>query len=379
VLDFSFTSTQEAYRAELRELALRDLLPRYRHGDAAQAYPREQVKRVLEFAARFWQGREDERTLLVAGITAEEVARGDFNVVLPSLGPALWEEFLGHASPALKQRWMPAVVTGDCVIGLGLTEHGAGSDMGGIESRGERRGDVYVLNGAKNSVSFLNADVFYLFVRTEPGSVGWRGLSAFLVPRETPGLSFHPVDDMGCRAIPRGTVRMDDVEVPAASMVGEPGRAFPMISKFFDINRAVIGLKCVGAAQQTVDETIAYTRTRTQFGQPLASFQGVAFPVVEGATFLELARWHCYRVLWMRERGVPCTKEGAMAKWWVPLVAADVIRQCLVLHGHYGYSRELPIEQRLRDVIGWQIGDGAENVMKLIVARELFGKEILPR
>jgi cyclohexanecarboxyl-CoA dehydrogenase len=379
VLDFSFTAAQEDYRTRLRVLALEELLPRYRQGDATQAYPHEQVRRVLRFAAEFWRGREHERTLIVSGITAEEVARGDFNVVLPSLGPALSGEFLGEAHPALRERWMPGITTGERVIGLGLTEAGAGSDMGGISSTGERRGDVYVLNGEKNSVSFLNADVFYLFVRTEPGSVGWRGLSAFLVERDTPGLSFEPIEDMGCRAVPRGIVRMENVEVPAESMVGEPGRAFPMISRFFDVNRAIIGLKCVGAALQTLDETIAWTRRRQQFGVPLASFQGVTFPVAEAATFLELARWQCYRVLWLRERGVPCAKEGAMAKWWVPRVTADVIRQCLVLHGNYGYSRDLPIEQRLRDVLGWQIGDGAENVMKLIIVRELFGKDVAPR
>jgi cyclohexanecarboxyl-CoA dehydrogenase len=379
MLDFSFTPAEEEYRASLRELALRDLLPVYRRWDAQQAYPYEQVKRVLRFAAGFWRGRESERTLIVSGITAEEVARGDFNVVLPSLGPALFGQFLTEASDALRERWMPGLVSGEHVIALGLTEAGAGSDMAGIRSTGERRGDGFILNGEKNSVSFLNADVFYLFVRTDPESTGWRGLSAFLVPRDAPGLSFERVEDLGCRSVPRGIVRMQDVEVPMDWLVGTPGNAFPMIAHFFDINRAIISLKCVGAAQQTVDETIEYTKTREQFGAPLATFQGVAFPVAEAATLLELARWHSYRVLWLRQRGQPCMKEGAMIKWWAPKVAAEVIHQCLLLHGHYGYSRDLPIEQRLRDVIGWQIGDGAENIMKLIVARELFGKGMAPR
>lgn len=221
--------------------------------------------------------------------------------------------------------------------------------------------------------------MFYVFARTDPAARGWRGLSAFLVPRETPGLSFEVYDDMGCRAVPRGIVRLEGAEVPATAMVGAPGRAFPMIRKFFDVNRAVIALKCVGAAAQTLDETIAYTKSRVQFGAPLASFQGVAFPVAEAATMLELARWQAYRVLWMRERGIPCASEGAMVKWWGTEIAAEVIHRCLLLHGHLGYTRRLPIEQRLRDVIGWQIGDGAPQIQKLIIARGLYGKDLPPR
>jgi cyclohexanecarboxyl-CoA dehydrogenase len=378
MLNFTFTPTQEDYRAQLRELALSELAPLYRQGDD-ENYPYEQVKRVLAFGAEFWKGRENERTLIVSGITAEEIARGDFNVVLPSLGPGLFGQFLKEASPELRDQWMPGITSGDQVIALCLTEAGAGSDMGGIQSTGVRDGDTWILNGEKNSVSFLNADVFYMFVRTDPNSSGWHGLSAFLFPRDTPGLEFKAVADSGCRAVPRGILRMENVRVPHSAMVGEESRAFPMISDFFDINRAIISLKCLGAAQQTLDETIAYTRGREQFGLPLAAFQGVSFQLAEMATYIELGRWLSYRVLWMREHGIPCTKEGAMVKWWAPRIAGDIIRQCLVLHGHYGYSRDLPIEQRLRDVIGWQIGDGAENVMKLIIGRELVGKDILPR
>jgi len=146
-----------------------------------------------------------------------------------------------------------------------------------------------------------------------------------------------------------------------------------MIRKFFDVNRAIIALKCVGAAAQSLDETVAYVKGREQFGAPLASFQGVAFPLAEAATHLELARWLSYRVLWMRERAIPCAAEGAMVKWWATKAAADAIHQCLLLHGHLGYTRRLPIEQRLRDVIGWQIGDGAPQIQKIIIARALLG------
>jgi cyclohexanecarboxyl-CoA dehydrogenase len=187
-------------------------------------------------------------------------------------------------------------------------------------------------------------------------------------------LSFEPVPDLGCRAIPRGLLRMKDVELGDDALVGERGSAFIRISRFFDVNRAVIGLKCVGATLQTLDETVSYASERVAFGGPLMGHQAVSFALAEAATFLEMARWQCYRVLWMRQRGIRCQIEGAMAKWWVPKVCAEAIHQCLLFHGHRGYSLELPIQQRLRDVIGWQIGDGSEEVMKLIIARALVAE-----
>ena len=345
MLDFQFTPAQEEYRGALRKLALEELLPLYRRGDEEGIYPKEQVKRVLRFAEEFWKGREHERDLISVGITAEEVARGDFNVVLTSLGPAYSGHFLGEARPELLERWS-GLATGDQLVGLCLTEPGAGSDMAALQTSAAQRGDTFVIDGEKNSVSFLNADVFFVFARTDPESRGWRGISSFLIPRETPGLSFEPWDDLGCRSIPRGVLRLEHVEVPADWMVGPPGGAF------------------------------AYTKERVVLGGPLAANQAVSFGVAEDLTRLEFARWQGYRVLWMRQNDIPCQDLGAMVKWYAPKTAADAVHRCLRFHGHYGYSKELPHQQRLRDIIGWQIGDGSEEVMKLLIARSRFGREV---
>jgi cyclohexanecarboxyl-CoA dehydrogenase len=376
MLDFSFSPAQEEFRAALRRIALEELLPRYQAGDAEGVYPGEQVKRVLAFANDFWSGREAERDLISVGIVAEEVARGDFNAVLMSLGPHYTRHFLSEANPELLEKWLPGLATGDQIIGLCLTEPGAGSDMAAMSATGEPEADGYRINGVKNSVSFINADVFFVFARTDPDSTGWRGISAFLIPRDAPGLSFESWDDMGCRAVPRGTVTFQDVRVSRQSMVGAPGQAFAMISHFFDINRAVIGLKCIGAAMQSIEETIEYTKERKVFGAPLAKNQAVSFQIAADLTYLEMARLQCYRVLWMRENDLPCQDLGAMVKWYAPKVAAEAVHRCLRFHGHYGYSTDLPHQQRLRDIIGWQIGDGPEEVMKLLIARSRFGREI---
>lgn len=375
MLDFAFTPTQDAYRAALREFARKELRPHYQRNDREQRYPAEQIRAVIRFANDFWSTREEPRDLIAVGITAEEVARGDFNCVLPSLGPPYQTQFFADLSPEQQARWLPGLLAGEQVIGLAITEPAAGSDMGRLEARAERRDGGYVLDGVKNSVSFLNADVFYVFARSDPQAAGWNGISAFLVPRDTPGLTMEPVDDLGCRAIPRGTLRLEDVRLGEDARVGDEGSAFLRISRFFDVNRAVIGLKCIGAASESLEETVAYAKQRRVFGAPLASHQAVSFALAEAATHLEHARWQCYRVLWMRQNGIECQSEGAMAKWWAPKVAAETLHACLRFHGHYGYSTELPHQQRLRDVIGWQIGDGAEEVMKLIIARDLLSRD----
>ena len=372
MLDFSFTPRQRDYRGRLRDLALTELLPRYQEADADLEYPRDRIRRIIEFSREFWKDREDEWDLVTVGITAEEVARGDFNCVLPSLGDPYRSQFLGDLSAEQQARWLDGLMSGEQTIALAITEAAAGSDMGQMQSRAVKQGDHWVIDGEKNSVSFLNAEVFYVFVRTDPDAAGWKGISAFLIARDTPGLSFEPVEDLGCRAIPRGVLRLEGVEVRDEDLVGEPGSAFLRISQFFDVNRAVIGLKCIGAAAQSIDETVAHVKKRKAFGAPLASHQSVSFALAEADTWLELARWHCYRVLWLRQHGVSCQREGAMAKWWTPKVCAEVLHKCLLLHGHRGYSYELPIQQRLRDVIGWQIGDGSEEVMKLIITRDLM-------
>ena len=139
-------------------------------------------------------------------VHAEDRA-GDFNCVLPSLGPFIFREFVADASPELKARWLPRLESGEQMIGLGLTESEAGSDMGAIRTRAEKRASAYGLNGERNSVSFLTADVFYVFARTDPSTTDWSGLSAFLIPRDARGLSFQAYEDMGCRATGRALSR----------------------------------------------------------------------------------------------------------------------------------------------------------------------------
>jgi cyclohexanecarboxyl-CoA dehydrogenase len=221
------------------------------------------------------------------------------------------------------------------------------------------------------------AQAAIVFARTDARSKA-RGVSAFLVPLDLPGVSRSALRDLGARVVGRAVLAFDHVRIPVSHRLGAEGTGFHQVMQGFDYNRIVIALACLGAAQVSLEETMAYVKERRAFGRTLATFEGVSFPIAEAATHIDAARWLCYRGLWLADRGQPYTKESAMAKWWAPKLSVETIHQCLLLHGHYGYTDELPFEQRLRDVIGLEIGDGTAEVMKVIVARELMGRETLP-
>ena len=223
----------------------------------------------------------------------------------------------------------------------------------------------------------MAAQAAIVFARTgdEPRA---RGITAFLIPLDLPGVSKSALRDSGTRAIGRAVLSFDGVEVPASHRIGPEGAGFHLVMEGFDYNRVLVSLACLGAAQVSLEETMAYARERMAFGRALATFEGVSFPIAEIATRTDAARWFCYRALWMADRGLRHTKEAAMIKWWVPRLSVEAIHECLLLHGHYGYTEELPFEQRMRDVMGLEIGDGSAQIMKIVVARELMGRESLP-
>jgi cyclohexanecarboxyl-CoA dehydrogenase len=183
---------------------------------------------------------------------------------------------------------------------------------------------------------------------------------------------------MGSKALGRGSLFLDDVEIPVENCISKDKNAFKMAMAGFDYSRAIIGLMCLGAAEISLEDTIQYARERKSFDKPLSVYQGISFPIAEHYTFLEAAKLLCYKTLWLRDNDTEHTKEAAMCKWWPPKLSAEIIHDCLLMHGHYGYTDEYPFEQRLRDVIGLEIGDGTAQIQKLIIARKLIGEECRP-
>ncbi len=315
---------------------------------------------------------------LTCGLVTEAVAYADINVAYVQILSSLNCKILaGHARPEIARDWIGRVTAGEALLALALTEPRGGSDAARLALRARRSGDRYVLSGEKSSISMADqADALVVFARSGSEAEAARGVTAFLVPSDSQGVSFSRYDDLGSKAIGRSSIFFDEVEVPETHRLGGEGLGFVQVMQGFDFSRALIGLQCVAAAQASLDETWAYARERQAFGAPIARNQGVTFPLAEAETMLTAIRQLCYHTLRLKDAGAPHTAEAAMCKWVAPKTAVDVIHQCLLTHGHYGWSMDLAHQQRLRDVMGLEIGDGTAQIMKLIIARTRAGRGI---
>lgn len=380
MLDFSFTEEQQQFRHILHDFSKDELLPNYTKWDREKTTPRHLWKKLGELGVCGLRIPEEYggsgADCVTTGIAAEEIGRGDFNLTYAVMLNGLVGEILAHhANVTIKNEWLPQIASGEKIVGIAITEPAAGTDAGGITSTAVKDGNYYILNGEKSGISVATCgDAFLIFAKTD-FSQGNRGISAFLVPSNFDGLSTKGYDDMGNIPVGRGSIYMHDVKVPVENLVGEENKGFSQVMNGFDLSRLLIGLQSVGAAMQSIEETIEHVKMRKSFGKPLATYQGVAFPIVTHHTQLELIKWQAYRGLWLRDQGLDHSQVSSTVKWLGPKYSVDAIHECLLLNGHYAYTKEMPLEQRLRDVIGLEIGDGTAQANQMVIAKDIIGKE----
>ena len=316
---------------------------------------------------------------LAAGVIHEEIARADLSISYINLLASLNGQILSHhGDPAVVRPWLEKLVQGRALFAIALTEPRGGSDAANLRLRVERVGDEYVINGEKTSISAADqADAVVVFGRTGSPESGAHGVTALLVPTDVPGLTRTRFDCHGQRAIGRGSLFFENVRVPVNHRLGDENKGFVQVMQGFDFSRALIGLQVLAVAKISLEETWEYVAQRQAFGKPLSAFQGVSHPLADFETQVEAARLLCLQTLWLKDRDLPHTSQAAMCKWWGPKLAYEVVHQCLLSFGHGGYDRG-PLEQRLRDVLGFQIGDGTAQIMKTIVARDRAGRHAVP-
>ena len=312
---------------------------------------------------------------IAAGVVHEEIARADLSISYINLLGSLNSQILSHhGRPEVVMPWLQKLTRGEALVAIALTEPRGGSDAANLRLRVERVGDEYVLNGEKTSISAADqADATVVFGRTGTVESGAHGVTALLVPMDLPGVTCSRFDCHGQRAIGRGSIFFDNVRVPIDHRLGEENRGFVQVMQGFDFSRALIGLQVLAVARVALEETWQYVAQREAFGKPLATFQGVSHPLADFDTQVEAARLLCLQALWLKDKGALHSAEAAMCKWWAPKLAYDTVHQCLLMFGHGGYDRG-PMEQRLRDVLGFQIGDGTAQIMKTIIARSRAGR-----
>ncbi len=383
---FGFSEAQEMYRRAVQEFAQRELAPAAKKRNKKELASAEELKGIMkklydsglfgmELPEKFGGHPSDWTTYAIA---VEELTKVDLLI-----GFVWWMSMVNTLSvmevqEEVRAEWSLPVVKGEKVVCFASTEPGIGSDVAAIQTRAIRDEDYYILNGEKTSISLgMQADLCIIFAKTEP-TAGSRGVSCFLVPLDLPGVSRSHYPDLGYKQIGRASITLDDVRIPGRYLVGEENKGFYVAMRAFDLFRLFLAVQDLALAQVSLDEAIAYAKERTAFGRPIARFEAISFKIAEHLTLIEAGRLLCYRAFWLADQGLRHTKETAMVKWFCPKIAVDAIHDVLLIHGHVGYSEEYSIEERLRDAIGNEIADGTAEVQKLIIAREVFGKEFRP-
>jgi hypothetical protein len=378
-MDFELSEEQRAIQDTAREFARAEMMPHARDWDENATFPVETLRKAAALGFGGIYVKDDvggsALTRLDATIIFEELAQGCTStaayISIHNMAAWMIDAFGGEAQ---RQRFLPKLTTMEHFASYCLTEPDAGSDAASLTTRAVRDGDTYVLNGAKAFISGGGvSDIYVCMVRTGEG--GPRGISCVVVEKGTPGLSYGAQEKkLGWKSQPTAMVNFENCRVPVANLIGAEGQGFKIAMAGLDGGRLNIAACSIGGAQFCLDRTIEYMRERKQFGTRLADFQALAFRVADYATELQAARLMVHHAASAVTNHAPgATRLAAQAKRFATDAGFEAVNGCLQLHGGYGYLRDHPIERVLRDVRVHQILEGTNEVMRLIVSRELLG------
>jgi len=368
-------------RESVRKFCEAELLPNYKRWDRTGEWlPQEFIDKIvnmgllnLRLPAEYGgQGA----SFVDCGIVCEEIGRCDHQIRYIVSNAIHLGEMAPSLAPELREEWIPRIAKGE-MMSLAFTEPGGGADAGNIKTKAVKDGGDYVISGEKTSITFTGVSKV-VFVSARTGGPGPYGLSFFCVPTDLPGVSTSNFERMGQRLDRAGSFFFDNVRIPARNMIGEEGKGFIWAMTIIGYNRCFVPLACLGAAMKSLEETAEYVKQRTAFGQPLSKWQAVANELATEWTKIEAARLLCYRGLWKKDQGQRHDDESSMAKWWGVKIANEALYTCMRLNGHYGFAKELPHEQRMRDCLGMESADGPREVHLGILARGLLGKKFAP-
>jgi alkylation response protein AidB-like acyl-CoA dehydrogenase len=376
---FVLPDEYEEFRAAARRLAETGIAPNAKAADADAAYPWASFEAYRDSGlVRTLYPVEhggDGGDWMTYAILVEEVARvcasSSLFVLISRLGLS---PVLAWGSPELQARIVPRVARGECQASYCLSEPQAGSDVSAMTTRAVRDGDDWILTGRKVWITNAGISDFYtVFAKSDPDA-GHRGISAFLVEADRPGFSIGKLEHkMGVRGSPTGEILLDDVRIPAANLIGEEGRGFSYAMGALDSSRPIIGAQAVGIAQGAVDAATRYLQERSQFGKPIAEFQGLQFMLADMATQVEAARTLVYRACSLVDAGRPeVSRTAAMAKLFASDTAMRVTTDAVQLFGGAGYTSEFPVERMMRDAKITQIYEGTNQIQRVVVAKHLL-------
>ena len=377
-MDFALTDDQRAIQDAARQFAEAELAPHSAEWDETKHFPVDVMRHAAEMGfCGIYTGEEHGGMALgrvEAALIFEELSRGDVStaafISIHNMATWMIDSF---GSADLRARFVPSLVTMENIASYCLTEPGSGSDAAGLRTTARLDGDSYVLNGSKAFISGAGtSDVYVVMART--GGDGPKGVSTFVVEKDTPGLSFGAQEKkMGWNSQPTAIVSFDDCRIPAANLLGKEGDGFRYAMMGLDGGRLNIAACSLGGARLALETTQDYVTTRKQFGKPLADFQNTQFKLADMATQLEACRLLVHRGAWAIDTNHPeKTKWCAMAKRFATDACFQIADEALQLHGGYGYLKDYPLERIVRDLRVHRILEGTNEIMRVITAREML-------
>ncbi len=377
-----FTSEHEMFRDLVRRFVQDEIIPHVDEWEERGEIPRELFRRMgelgflgIEYPAEY--GGVDADIWMTVVLT-EELARCRsggvaFSVVVHTDMSSPWLGRVGSADQ--KRRYLPDITAGRKVCALAITEPGAGSDMASLESRAERDGDDWILNGAKTYITNgVYGDLYFVAAKTRNSGRKHQRLSQFLVEAGTPGLKVsRKLSKTGMWASDTAELVFEDVRVPHANLLGQEGRGFYQLASGLQRERLLSAVLCVSAARQALDDTREFLKTRESFDKPLAEFQALRHRIADMAAHVEAARCLTYAAVQAFASGDDCVMEVSMAKLYSTEMANRIAYEAVQMHGGLGYMRELPVERFARDYRLWTIAAGTSEMMREIIAKRLLG------
>lgn len=382
-MDFALTPAQQEIQLKARQFAEQEVAPVARVSDERGEFPLHLVKRMAELG--FLGGPVDPAyggsgmDCVSYALLCEELGRIDSSVrgfltVHASLVSLCVQDW---GTEVQKQHYLPLLASGEWIGCYALTEPEAGSDAASMETTARDEGDHYVLSGEKIWITNgISADLAIVFASMDR-SLRHKGICAFLVETEFPG--FHrlpmPGKELGHRASEHAHITLRDCRVPKSALLGQPGEGFKVAMSALDRGRIGVAAGAVGIAQACLDACVAYTTQRRQFNQRIADFEMVQATLADMAADVEAARLLVYRAAWVKDQGLPATKATSIAKLFATEAAMNAASQAVLLHGNRGYSNDYPVERYYRDIKGLQIYEGTSHIQRVIIARELVGRD----
>jgi alkylation response protein AidB-like acyl-CoA dehydrogenase len=380
-MDFRPTDEQQLLRRTIREFAETEIRPHVREWDEEQHFP---IELMPKLAAIGLLGIQFPEQYGGAGMTAldyciciEELARVDPGVALSvAAHNGLCSSHIAlFGSEAQKQKYLVPLARGETIGAWGLTESTSGSDAAGMRTTATRAGACWVLNGSKTFTTLGRVcDVMVVMAVTDRAA-GTKGISAFVVEKETPGRTPGKKEDkLGMRASDTSEVLFENCRIHAEQLLGDEGQGFTNTMQVLEAGRIGIAALAVGLAQGAYEAALNYARERKAFGKTIATFQAIQWKLADAATKIEAARLLTYRAAYLKERGQRTTLESSMAKLYASEMAVKVADDCVQIHGGYGFVKDYPAEKYFRDVKLTTIGEGTSEIQRLVIARQLLSR-----